>query len=115
MESDLKPGTLNPKTHFPPSVRTSVDSKTEVQTCGIHNTIGADGSMRSLDIPLAIGSRAEPGDRGQVVDLGTKHSGASSERHSEGVRVNVAVSWCVQTCQHLIDLKQTNKKLLWWL
>lgn len=80
-----------------------MDSTTEVQTCGIHNTIGADGSMRSLDIPLAIGSRAEPSDGGWVVDLGTVHSGASSERHSEGVRVDVAVSWCVQTCQHLID------------
>lgn len=91
-----------------------MDSTTEVQTCGIHNTIGADGSMRSLDIPLAIGSRAEPSDGGWVVDLGTVHSGASSERHSEGVRVDVAVSWCVQTCQHLIDffLKKTS---LWWL
>lgn len=59
--------------------------------------------MRSLDIPLAIGSRAEPGDRGRVVDLGTVHSGAGSERHSEGVRVDVAVSWRVQACQHLID------------
>lgn len=82
---------------------TSVDSKPEVQTCGVHNTIGADGSVRSLDIPLAIGSWAEPGDGGRVVDLGTVHSGASGERHSEGVWVDVAVSWCVQTCQHLID------------
>lgn len=113
MESDLKPGTLNLETHFQPSVRTSVDSKTDLRTCGIHNTIGKDGSVRSLDIPLAIGSRAEPGDGGRVVDLGTVHSGASSERHSEGVRVDVAVSWCVQTCQHLIDLKE--KTSLWWL
>lgn len=83
-------------------MRMYVNSQTEVQTCGVHNTIGADGSMRRLDIPFAIGSRAEPGDRGRVVDLGTVHSGASGECHSERVRVNVTVSRRVQTCQHLI-------------
>lgn len=76
-------------------------SKTSAQTCSIHNPIGADGSVRSLDVPLAIGSRGEPGHRGRVVDLGTVQSGASGESHGERVGVDVAVSWGVQTCQHL--------------
>lgn len=76
--------------------------KTSVQTCSIHNPIGTDGSVRGLDVPLAVGSRGEPGDRGRVVDLGTVHAGASSQSHGERVRVDVAVSRGVQTCQHLI-------------
>lgn len=76
--------------------------KTSVQTCSIHNPIGTDGSVRGLDVPLAVGSRGELGDRGRVVDLGTVHAGTSSQSHGERVRVDVAVSWGVQTCQHLI-------------
>lgn len=75
--------------------------KTEVQTCSVHDPIGADGPMRGLDVPPAVGSRGEPGDGGRVVDLGAVHSGAGSESHSERVRVDVAVPGCVQTCQHL--------------
>lgn len=70
-------------------------------TCCIDNAICTDGSVRSLDIPFAITGWVERGDRGWVVDLGTVHTSTSSQGHSQRVRVNVAVPWGVETCQHL--------------
>lgn len=77
------------------------DKNAEAQTCGVDDAVGADGSVRSPDFPLAIGHGFERGHRGWVVDLGAVHASTSGQSHGQRVRVDVAVSRGVQACQHL--------------
>lgn len=75
------------------------------QTCCIDDAICTDGSMRSLDVPLAVSGWVEAGDWGWVVDLGTVHTSTGSQSHGQRVRVNVAIVWCIQTRQHLKNIE----------
>lgn len=67
-------------------------------TCGVDNAVGADDTVRCLDIPSAIRCRDETGHRGGAVDLGAVHPSSCSESHGERVRINVSITGSVQTC-----------------
>lgn len=50
-------------------------------TCGVDYAVSSDGPVWGLDIPLPITGGCEARDQGWVVDLGSIHTGPSSQGH----------------------------------